>query len=83
MMEMGFKVALCDEAHALKGRESKRSLTLVPFLESIKRIVLISGTPLLSRPCELYNLVKILRPDVFKQINVKFILYYRFWRKIL
>ncbi|CAI2377978.1 unnamed protein product [Moneuplotes crassus] len=64
-----FKVCLCDEAHALKNRESKRSKNLVPLLEAMKRIILISGTPLLSRPCELYNLVKILRPDVFKSFE--------------
>ncbi len=31
----------------------------------IKRILLLSGTPILARPNELYNLCRILRPDIF------------------
>ena len=31
----------------------------------IKRILLLSGTPILARPSELYNLCRILRPDIF------------------
>lgn len=29
-----------------------------------KRVILISGTPMLSRPFEMYNLIKIIRPDL-------------------
>jgi SWI/SNF-related matrix-associated actin-dependent regulator 1 of chromatin subfamily A len=31
----------------------------------IKRILLLSGTPILARPNEFYNLLRILRPDIF------------------
>jgi SNF2 family DNA or RNA helicase len=31
----------------------------------MKRLILLSGTPMLARPKELYNIVKMLRPDVF------------------
>jgi SWI/SNF-related matrix-associated actin-dependent regulator of chromatin subfamily A-like protein 1 len=31
----------------------------------MKRILLLSGTPMLSRPSELFNLLKIIRPDIF------------------
>ena len=31
----------------------------------MKRVLLLSGTPILARPNELYNLVRILRPDIF------------------
>ena len=30
-----------------------------------KRCLLLSGTPILARPNELYNLLRILRPDIF------------------
>jgi SWI/SNF-related matrix-associated actin-dependent regulator 1 of chromatin subfamily A len=36
----------------------------------MKRIVLITGTPVLARPKELFNLVKILRPDIFGAFKV-------------
>lgn len=31
----------------------------------VKRVLLLSGTPILARPNELYNLLRILRPDIF------------------
>ena len=30
-----------------------------------KRCILLSGTPLLNRPAELYNIFKMIRPDIF------------------
>ena len=57
-----FKIAIADEAHYLKSRESKRSKSIVPILNQIKRVLLLTGTPMLGKPCEIYNLIKILRP---------------------
>ena len=69
---MNFKICIWDEAHALKSEDSKRSIALVPLLQVMKRIILISGTPVLSRPSEIFNLVKIIRPDVFKRFTGEF-----------
>ena len=60
-----FGVVIADEAHYLKSRDSKRSMELVPVIMKAKRILLLTGTPILARPNELYNLVRILRPDIF------------------
>ena len=30
-----------------------------------RRCILLSGTPILARPVEMYNLVRMVRPDVF------------------
>jgi SWI/SNF-related matrix-associated actin-dependent regulator of chromatin subfamily A-like protein 1 len=49
----------------MKSRESQRSKYLVPVLMKMKRILLLSGTPILARPNEIYNLLRILRPDIF------------------
>ena len=68
--EMDFKVWLWDESHALKSETSQRSIELIPLLQKMKRIVLISGTPVLARPSELFNLVKILRPDIFNSFKI-------------
>jgi SWI/SNF-related matrix-associated actin-dependent regulator 1 of chromatin subfamily A len=64
---MRFKIAIADEAHYLKSRESKRSRAIVPILKSIGQVLLLTGTPMLGKPCEIYNLIKILRPDIFNQ----------------
>ena len=63
---MKYKVAIVDEAHSLKSYSSQRSLALVPILQNIKRIFLLTGTPVLSRPSEVFNILSIIRPDIFK-----------------
>ena len=57
--KMKFKACIADECHYLKSRDSKRSKNLIPILSQAKRCVLISGTPMLARPVELYNLLNI------------------------
>lgn len=44
---------------------------LCPFLMEKKRVILLTGTPALAKPKELYTILKILRPDAlafFKSI---------------
>jgi SWI/SNF-related matrix-associated actin-dependent regulator 1 of chromatin subfamily A len=65
----GFEMMIVDEAHSLKSRDSLRAKNLVPVLMRSKRVLLLSGTPILSRPAECYNLLRILRPDVFYSFN--------------
>ena len=47
----------------MKSRDAKRSKNLIPILTASKRVILLSGTPVLARPVEIYNTLKILRPD--------------------
>jgi SWI/SNF-related matrix-associated actin-dependent regulator 1 of chromatin subfamily A len=35
----------------------------------MKRLMLLSGTPMLARPVELYNSLRLLRPDIFNDYN--------------
>lgn len=59
-----FKIFIADEAHYLKSRDSKRSKTMVPLMSDAKRVILVSGTPMINRPVEMFNLLKIIRPDI-------------------
>jgi SNF2 family DNA or RNA helicase len=43
-------MTIVDEAHSLKSRDSLRAKNLVPVVMRSKRILLLSGTPILSRP---------------------------------
>ena len=41
----------------------------------MKRILLLSGTPILARPNEIYNLIRIVRPDIyhsFKEFGLRY-----------
>jgi SWI/SNF-related matrix-associated actin-dependent regulator of chromatin subfamily A-like protein 1 len=57
-------VFIADEAHMLKNWKTKRSQTLIPILMNSKRVILISGTPIVNKPQEIFNLIKIARPDI-------------------
>lgn len=61
---MEFKTIICDEAHYLKSRDTKRSKLLLPILIKAKRVILMTGTPVLAKPVEIYNLLEALRPDI-------------------
>jgi SWI/SNF-related matrix-associated actin-dependent regulator 1 of chromatin subfamily A len=60
-----FGVIIADESHALKNSDSKRSKVLVPFLKQAGRAILLSGTPALSRPLELYPQIQAVQPKLF------------------
>lgn len=59
-----FQCCIADEAHYLKSRDSKRSKNLIPILQSARRVILLSGTPILNKPVEIFNIMRIVRPDV-------------------
>ena len=66
IIEKKFQYIIADEAHYLKSRTSKRTLCLTPILQRAKRVVLLTGTPILAKPMEIFPLLHILRPDKFK-----------------
>jgi SWI/SNF-related matrix-associated actin-dependent regulator 1 of chromatin subfamily A len=60
-----FKVIIADESHSFRNREAKRTKVIVPVLKKAIRAILLSGTPALSRPVELYNQVQAVNPKLF------------------
>ena len=60
-----FGVVIADEAHYLKNKDSARAKALLPVLQSSVRTILLTGTPALNCPAELWTLVSTLRPDIF------------------
>ena len=35
------------------------------LLKQLKHVILLTGTPALSKPKDLYNIISIIRPDIF------------------
>ncbi|GIX61227.1 DNA helicase, putative [Babesia caballi] len=58
----GFRIVICDESHYLKNGEARRTRCLVPLLKSAERVILLSGTPTLNAPSELYEQVSCILP---------------------
>jgi hypothetical protein len=50
-----FKCIIADESHLLKSKDSARSKGTVPLLQGADCCVLLSGTPMPSRPRELFQ----------------------------
>lgn len=55
-----FRCAIVDESHMLKNKLSKRTATLLPILQATTRCILLSGTPAMARPAELWPQLSIL-----------------------
>jgi len=55
-----FRCAIVDESHMLKNKTTKRTSSLSPILQATSRCVLLSGTPALARPAELWPQLEIL-----------------------
>lgn len=61
-----FKVVIADESHYLKSPTTKRTLAVAPAIKNASCALLLSGTPALSRPIELYSQLNALLPDLFE-----------------
>jgi SNF2 family DNA or RNA helicase len=60
-----FKFIILDECHYIKSSKSQRTKKLMPLLQQSQRLLLLSGTPALSRPEELYTQLQALQPGTF------------------
>jgi SWI/SNF-related matrix-associated actin-dependent regulator 1 of chromatin subfamily A len=60
-----FRCAIVDESHMLKNKGSKRVQMLAPILAAMDRCILLSGTPALAQPIELWPQLQILRAGRF------------------
>ncbi|KAJ1608549.1 HARP like SWI/SNF ATPase [Cryptosporidium canis] len=59
-----FNVVIADESHFLKNSTAKRTQMIVPLLHRARRAILLSGTPALNNPTELYEQINaIVKPS--------------------
>ncbi|KAM4730927.1 SWI/SNF-related matrix-associated actin-dependent regulator of chromatin subfamily A-like protein 1 [Anableps anableps] len=64
-----FNVLIMDESHFLKNIKTARCKAALPLLKAAKRVILLSGTPAMSRPCELYTQILAVRPALFPRFH--------------
>ncbi|KAK2856896.1 hypothetical protein Q5P01_005631 [Channa striata] len=60
-----FAVIVVDESHYLKSRKAARTKILVPLIQAARRAILLTGTPALGRPEELFMQIDALYPKRF------------------
>ncbi|XP_062603453.1 LOW QUALITY PROTEIN: SWI/SNF-related matrix-associated actin-dependent regulator of chromatin subfamily A-like protein 1 [Saccostrea cucullata] len=66
LLEKNFNVVIMDECHLLKNFKTARCKAAMPILKASKRVILLSGTPALSRPQELYTQICAIKPYMFQ-----------------
>ncbi|PIN26426.1 Chromatin remodeling protein HARP/SMARCAL1, DEAD-box superfamily [Handroanthus impetiginosus] len=69
LLASDFKVVIADESHFLKNAQAKRTNASLPILQKAQYVILLSGTPALSRPIELFKQLEALYPDVYKNVH--------------
>ncbi|XP_055574691.1 DNA annealing helicase and endonuclease ZRANB3 isoform X7 [Falco cherrug] len=62
LYRQNFKVVVIDESHYMKSRNATRSKILLPIVQKALRAILLTGTPALGRPEELFMQIEALFP---------------------
>ncbi|XP_061861162.1 DNA annealing helicase and endonuclease ZRANB3 isoform X2 [Colius striatus] len=65
LYRQNFKVVVIDESHYMKSRNATRSKILLPIVQKAHRAILLTGTPALGRPEELFMQIEALFPGRF------------------
>lgn len=77
LKQIQFDLGVCDEAHYLKNMKARRTHAVLAkngLIHNCGRTIMVTGTPILNRPIELYPILKVLSPETIKPYND----YYRF-----
>ncbi|XP_069717641.1 DNA annealing helicase and endonuclease ZRANB3 isoform X2 [Phaenicophaeus curvirostris] len=69
LYRQNFKVVVVDESHYMKSRNATRSKILLPIVQEALRAILLTGTPALGRPEELFMQIEALFPRRFGTWN--------------
>lgn len=56
---------LQDESHSLKNKDAKSTQAALQIAKAAKRVILLTGTPALSRPYELFTQLQMIDPNFF------------------
>lgn len=65
LQELKPVAVVADECHAISNRTAKRSKAVMSLCRDVKRVIMVSGTPLTNVPAELFPALHILLPKRF------------------
>lgn len=64
LLQSNFELVILDEAHMVSNAQAQRTKLINDFVKNIKRVWLLTGTPMTSRPINYYNLLNIIESPV-------------------
>ena len=59
------QLVILDEVHYTKSMKAKRTKAVRDICKGVKHIIALSGTPIINRPVEFYNILSLLAPQMF------------------
>jgi len=62
--QSNFDLVILDEAHMISNVQAQRTKIINSFVKKVKRVWLLTGTPMTSRPMNYYNLLSIIESPV-------------------
>ena len=62
LAEIAPKITIFDEAHYIKDSSTRQAKASYQLIEASKKVLLMTGTPILNRPIELFPLLQIIDP---------------------
>lgn len=62
LKEYSPQILIFDESHSIKNQKSARSKAAMELAEVVPHKILLTGTPVLNRPAELWNQLRIIDP---------------------
>ncbi len=65
LLKTRFDVFVADECHYLKNQQAARTKAVKMLSKHIPHVVMLSGTPLLSRPVEMFTLLNMVDPSTW------------------
>ena len=64
-----YKVVIADESHYFKNRDAQRTKAMQAMLANAEHRILLSGTPALGRPVELFTQISSIEPKLLGTYN--------------
>lgn len=64
LIKGNFDLVILDEAHMVSNPQAQRTKIINHYVKNIKRVWLLTGTPMTSRPMNYYNLLHIIESPV-------------------
>lgn len=60
------EIAIVDEAHYIKGKKTIRAVKTLEIVDKLEVVYMLTGTPIMNRPIELFNLLRAVRHPLGK-----------------
>ena len=66
LRKIDFKILILDEATYVKESTARRTKSVKRLAKGIPHVIALSGTPILNRPAEIFNAVRIINYELFE-----------------